>query len=151
MKKEVEISISGLHTGEESTNVETRVYGEYFQRDKTHYLFYEDTMEEGHSMEEKHSREERSGEKVRTRLTFREKKLELTRQGQVNTRMVFEEGKRHSVNYATPYGSLLMEIEASLVSLRETGEGLQITAKYTIFIEEKPFSDSELAICIREK
>lgn len=138
MKKEVEISISGLHTGTEGNSVESRACGEYFRKDKVHYLFYE------HSMDG-------SQEKVRTRLTFCEKKLELTRQGQVNTCMVFEEGERHTVNYATPYGSLPMEIDAGLVCFQEKEDSIQITVEYTIFMDGQPFSDSKIVICVREK
>ena len=91
MDRNVMLTISGLHSGEadENGSVETKVRAEYFKKNETHYLLYEE-KEEGFQQTSKN------------RMKFRDNMLELTRQGLLNTHMVFEENKTHMTPYQTP-------------------------------------------------
>lgn len=140
MTKEVELSISGLHTeaGEENAGVETVALGEYYKKNGSHYLFYQEALE---GLEKQ----------VRTRIVFEQGRLELVRQGGISTRMVFEKNKKHPVQYHTPYGKFLMGIDTKEVCVEETQDCIQVTVDYRLEAEEQYLSDSSIVIRIRER
>ena len=59
----------------------------------------------------------------------------LTRSGAVNSQMIFEEGRRHTSLYETPYGELTVDIQTS--SLRHTlsQRGGVMEIRYSIAVE----------------
>lgn len=65
-----------------------------------------------------------------TQTTFQIEKgrVTLLREGQVNSQMVFEEGRRHLTMYNTPYGALAIGVNTRRmkVSLDETGGDIEI-------------------------
>ncbi|MGM9608272.1 MAG: DUF1934 domain-containing protein [Oscillospiraceae bacterium] len=65
-----------------------------------------------------------------TQTTFQIEKgrVTLLREGQVNSQMVFEEGRRHLSMYDTPYGALSIGINTRRmkVKLGETGGDIEI-------------------------
>ncbi len=64
--------------------VETAQTAQYFKRNDSHYLLYEEDMEGFDGI-------------CKSRIKFRDNLLELTRQGAVEMHMIFEENKRHVV------------------------------------------------------
>ena len=101
MNREVELVLSGLHDAEGASDkdaVETAQTAQYFKRNDSHYLLYEEDLEGFDGT-------------CKSRIKFRDNLLELTRQGAVEMHMIFEENKRHVVPYNTPYGQLLLGIE----------------------------------------
>jgi len=140
MNRSVILTISGLHNGAETGdgNVETSCEGEYFKRNGTHYLLYEE-KEEGFSKTSKN------------RIKFRNNILELTRQGLLNTHMIFEEGKKHMTAYQTPYGQMLLGIETKKVSIEEQEKVIRVEAEYMLEADGAYLSDSNIVISIKEK
>ncbi len=59
----------------------------------------------------------------------------LSREGSVNSQMMFEEGRQHTSLYETPYGELSVDIQTSLLrhNLSERGGVMEI--KYSIAVE----------------
>ena len=105
MNREVELVLSGLHASgqeQESEAVETVQPAQYFKRNDSHYLLYEEKMDEDQAP-------------CRSRIKFRDHLLELTRQGTAEMHMIFEENKRHMIPYNTPYGQLMLGIETGRV------------------------------------
>lgn len=140
MEKNVMLTISGLHSGAEQDNgsVETAVAAEYFKKNDTHYLLYEE-KEDGFTQVSKN------------RIKFREHMLELTRQGLLHTHMIFEEGKKHMTNYQTPYGQMILGIDTKRVLIAEQEKSIRVTAEYTLEADGEYLSDSRIEICIAEK
>ena len=92
MNREVELVLSGLHDAEGASDkdaVETAQTAQYFKRNDSHYLLYEEDIEGFDGT-------------CKSRIKFRDNLLELTRQGAVEMHMIFEENKRHVVPYNTP-------------------------------------------------
>ena len=89
--------------------VETSQAAQYFKRNDSHYLLYEEDIEGFDGT-------------CKSRIKFRDNMLELTRQGAVEMHMIFEENKRHVVPYNTPYGQLLLGIETRRVQVEEQEE-----------------------------
>ena len=132
------LTISGLHSGEadENGSVETKVRAEYFKKNETHYLLYEE-KEEGFKQTSKN------------RMKFRDNMLELTRQGLLNTHMVFEENKTHMTPYQTPYGQMLLGIHTKKVDIQEQENFIRVIVEYTLEADEAYLSDSRIEICIK--
>lgn len=140
MTKEVELSIAGLQWGTDidENNIETVRKAEYFKRSDSHYLLYEET-EEGFSQVSKN------------RIKFKEHMVELTRQGFMDTHMIFEENKKHMANYVTPYGSLLLGINTGKVCVEEQDDCIRVSVEYVLEMEEEPVSQHKIELCIRER
>lgn len=152
MNREVELRLSGLHTSAENAengqepgnnniendSVETAQPAQYFKKNDSHYVLYEEKME---------------GLDVpcKSRIKFRDKMLELTRHGSVEMQMIFEENKRHVIPYNTPYGQLLLGIETGKVLIEEQEDQIHVTVEYKLDHEGEPLSESCMKIHIREK
>ena len=141
MNREVELVLSGLHDTEGASDknaVKTAQTAQYFKRNDSHYLLYEEKMDEDQAP-------------CRSRIKFRDHLLELTRQGAVEMHMIFEENKRHVVPYNTPYGQLMLGIETRRVQVEEQEDQICVTVEYILDQEGEPFSESCLKLHIREK
>ena len=53
-----------------------------------------------------------------TRITVQGDTVVLTREGSVNSQMVFQRGKRNSSVYETPWGSMLVDISTASLKYR---------------------------------
>lgn len=139
MNKNVMLTISGLHSGAEQDNgsVETAVAAEYFNKNGTHYLLYEE-KEEGFEQVSKN------------RIKFRDNMLELTRQGLLRTCMIFEEGKKHMTSYQTPYGQMILGIDTKKLRIEEQEKSIRVVAEYVLEADGEYLSDSRIEINITE-
>ena len=128
MNREVELVLSGLHDAEGASDkdaVETAQTAQYFKRNDSHYLLYEEDLEGFDGT--------------------------CTRQGTAEMHMIFEENKRHVVPYNTPYGQLLLGIKTRRVQVEEQEDRICVTVEYILDQEGEPFSESCLKLHIREK
>ena len=140
MNHNVILTISGLHsTGDEDNGlVETVVDAEYYNRNGTHYLLYEE-------------KEEGDGQVSKNRIKCKGNRLELIRQGILNTHMVFEEGKTHMTPYQTPYGQMVLGIVTRSVKLMEREKEIRIEVDYQLEADGQYLSDSRIVIGMKEQ
>ncbi|MCH5343517.1 MAG: DUF1934 domain-containing protein [Acetatifactor sp.] len=140
MDRQVKVIIRGLHMGEQSqdSQVETVVLAEYFQKNGSHYLFYQEKLE---GFEQP----------VKNRIKFCPNIMELTRQGAVNVRMIFEAGKTHKSHYVMPYGELLLGIDTKLVTLKEHKDRIRVEVEYALELNGEHLSDNKMEILIQGK
>lgn len=140
MNREVKLSISGLHvSGENDENsVADHYEAEYFKKNDSHYLIYED-VQEGFSQPSK------------TRIKCKDKLMELTRQGLTRTHMVFEENRTHMTPYVTPYGEFLLGIHTKRVCMEEQDKQMVITVEYSLEADGEPLSDCRIVIKAQDK
>ena len=135
MNKEVIVTISGLHsTGGE--NLVTRVCGEYFRRNDIHYCVYLEQDED-------------SGRTTKCTIKIKGRSMEMLRQGQLRTHMVFEEGRKHITDYQTPYGQMLLGVETGSVRVFETDNCIRAVVEYTLEADGAYLSDSKIEVTIR--
>ena len=137
MNREVELVLSGLHTAGENTGVETTQPAQYFKKNDSHYLLYEEEVEGFDGI-------------CKSRIKFRENLLERTRQGAVEMHVIVEKNKRHIIPYDTPYGRVLLGIETSKVLIEEQENQMHVTVEYTLDQEGELLSESCLKMYIRE-
>ena len=142
MTKEVLIHIRGVQNmggiTEPYEPIELITPGEYYFRNNTHYLLYEERME-GFT------------EPVHNMVKVRPGMMEVRKKGLVNVHMVFEQCKKNMTYYTTPYGTLQMGISATNLELTESEENLQIKADYALDMNEEHVADCYLAIQVQPR
>ena len=140
MTKEVIITIKGLQAGPDSDGepIEMITTGEYFYKNNKHYILYEEVME-GETATNKN------------RVKIAPGHVELTKSGLVSVQMVFEENQKTVSHYNTPYGTLLMGIEAKTVSVQETEDEINVAITYALELNEEHAADCDIKINIRSK
>ena len=135
MNKEVIVTISGLHSTD-GENLVTRVCGEYFRRNDIHYCVYQEQDED-------------SGRTTKCTIKIKGRSMEMLRQGQLRTHMVFEEGRKHITDYQTPYGQMLLGVETGSVRVFETDNCIRAVVEYTLEADGAYLSDSKIEVTIR--
>lgn len=87
-----------------------------------------------------------------TKTTFRIQPdlVTLTREGTVNSQMVFQEGKKHFFLYNTPYGSSTMGVDTRRIrhGMGETGGSMDLC--YTVDVDHVSLGRTEFKIQVRE-
>lgn len=141
MQKEVLIHVSGLQMmddlGEEHP-VEIVVPGEYYFRNGSHYLRYEELMEDFPQPTVNYIKISKDG-------------IEVRKKGPVNTQMVFEQGKKNVALYSTPYGTIRMGISATSLKLTENATSIDMRVDYSLDMNEEHVADCSLAVQAQEK
>lgn len=139
--KEVLIHVRGFQTviedGEEQP-VEIVVPGEYYFRNGSHYLRYEEMMEE-------------FSEPTINYVKMSERGMEVRKKGSINTHMVFEQGKKTTVMYTTPFGTLQMGISAISMELSESENSINMRVNYALDMNEGHVADCFLDIQAQSK
>ena len=110
MIKDVLVSISGLQTelGSDET-VEVVSCGEYHFRNGKHFVIYEEVMDESSNHMD-----------TKCLLKMSDKQIELLKKGDVDTHMIFEEGKTHLSRYTTEFGDLVVGTTTSSIEIKNT-------------------------------
>lgn len=139
MTKDVWISIESLQKNAEgeSEKIEIITPASYYKKNGRHYVLYEETLEDGIVS--------------KNTLRFDDDFVSVTKRGDVSVDMVFEKGKRNTTNYATPYGSLLVGIEASKLEVLYEETSISINVEYSLDINYEHLSDCVISMKIRSK
>ncbi len=140
MEKDIVLSIKGLQFegGMDSDKIETITFGEYYKRDNSHYIIFEEPVEGSKQM-------------VKNIIKIKGRELNLTKKGLINTHMVFEENKKNITSYATPYGNILVGIDTRSVGLREKEEQITVKVDYALEMNYEFVSDCTITMDIRAK
>lgn len=140
MKKDVIITISGLHTmSEDSDEVEVIAPGEYYSRNGKQFILYEDAAGEEFSRVTKNT------------IKISDKSVEIIKKGSSCTHMVFEEGKKNVSYYHTPFGDILVGFRAGKVDIEQGENDMQITIQYSMEVNYEHISDCVLTVSVSSK
>lgn len=139
MNRSVKLFISGLHLDAEAENekLETFVPAEYFKKNDSHYLLYEE-------------RQEGFEKASKNRIKFKADSMELIRQGLMQTHMVFEKNKKHMTRYVTPYGVIMLGIDTRHIAVEESENKITVAVEYLLEADGEYLSDCKLQIRIEE-
>ena len=140
MEKDVMLSIKGLQFegNLDSDKIETITFGEYYKKDDSHYIIFDEPMEG-------------AKESIKTIIKLKGRELNMTKRGPVNTHMVFEENKKNMTSYATPYGNILVGIDTKSVGMKEQDERIVIKVDYALEMNYEFVSDCSITMDIRAK
>lgn len=140
MTKEVLVSISGLQFVGEMNNepVEVITSGSYYKKNGKHYIVYDEVMEgfEG---------------ATKNIVKLGEEFLDITKRGVTNVHMMFEKGKKNVTYYYTPYGSLLIGIDATRIEVEETEQDIHVTVDYGLEVNYEHMADCTITMHIKSK
>lgn len=92
------------------------VMASHFYKQDAHYLFYEE-QPEGYEQVWK------------TRVKRRGALLEIHRQGPLGNSMIFEPGKTYRTEYATPFGTLMLDVVTRSVEVMPPGDAEEYCAE----------------------
>lgn len=140
MTKEVFVSISGLQFAKEEENepIEVITSGDYYKRNGKHYIIYEEVMEGG---------EQPTKNVIKLGDAF----LDITKKGAANVHMMFEKDKKNVTYYYTPYGSLLIGIDAKKVDVQETEHSIDVRVDYALEVNYEHMADCSIKMNIQSK
>ena len=141
MNKDVLIHVRGLQmmeTDDAQEPIEIVVPGQYYFRNGSHYLRYEEMLDD-------------TAETTVNYIKMSPNGVEVRKQGQVNVHMVFEEGKKNKTFYNTPYGTLQLGISATGLELKESEDGIQMKVDYALDMNEEHVADCYLTVQAQSK
>ena len=141
MTKDVVIKITGLHFDKENPDsepVELLVAGQYYNRNGKHHVVYEEASEGSKEPEKNH-------------VKFTSDYLELTKKGTATTNMLFEKGKKNMTYYYTPYGALLIGVDANKVEVKESDTLIEADVMYGMELNNEHVADCQLHMEVRPR
>lgn len=141
MEKEVLLALKGLQFAVEEDSaeaLETITPAEYYKKNGSHYLIYDEVMEGVH-------------DRTKNIIKFRDSLLEVTKKGLVNVHMVFEENKKNMTNYATPYGNILIGIDTGKVNIEEKADCIKVNVIYSLEANYEHMADCKIEMDIRAR
>ena len=86
---------------------------------------------------------------TRTTFSIRPDIITLTREGSINSQMVFQEGKKHIFAYNTEFGTTSMGVSTHRISEGMDQEGGKVEIDYTIDMDSTIVSQNTFIIDVR--
>jgi len=138
MTKDVIVSIEGLQFGETASGekIEVITPGSYYKKQNHHFVVYDEVVEG-------------SDEVTKNLIKFDGSALSISKKGFTNVDMVFEKNKRNMTNYVTPYGSLLVGIDAENVDIDMKEDIISINIDYALDINYEHLADCKIKMDIK--
>ena len=134
MTKDVLVSIKGTRFfGEEDDTVEIITAGTYYEKNKRHYILYDEALEGVEDV-------------TNNIIKIGENRVEVIKRGMVESRMTFESGKKHKANYLTPLGLILLGITTSALDVKEEESAISLHMEYSLEMNGEYVSSCETDI-----
>ncbi len=139
MTKDVLVKVSGLQfAGEEDSDaIEVITSGTYYKKNGKHYVLYEEVAEDG--------------DVTKNTIKIWEDSMEVTRKGSASVHMIFEKGKKNVSHYYTPFGNLLIGIDAKSVDITENDTEIVTKVKYGLDINYEHTADCHITVSVLAK
>lgn len=141
MTKDVLVTISGLQIvkqDEEAEPVEIITAGDYYKKNNKHYVIYEEIME-GFDGSTKNI------------VKLQENCVDITKKGITNVHMVFEKNKKNITCYETPFGSLMIGINARDIQIKEEENNISVDVQYALELNYEHLADCSIKMSIQSK
>lgn len=137
MKKDVKISISGVHNNSQEETVEVVSMGELYEKDDKIYVSYDEASEGASGVD---------CEIVRSLLKVNQDQVEIIKKGVTETHMVFIEDKDTISYYSTPFGELEVAIHTDRLEKTINERGFQILLEYALEVNASHMSNCNVDI-----
>lgn len=140
MTKDVLVKISGLQfVGEEDNDsIEVITSGTYYKKNDKHYVLYEEVMEG-------------STDVMKNIIKIGTDFMEVTRKGAAAAHMVFEKDKKNVSYYYTPFGNLLIGIDAKDIRIEESDMDINVKVNYGLEINYEHMADCHITVDVKSK
>lgn len=138
MTKDVLLSITGLYAedNETSDSIESLSPAEFYVKEDVYYIFYEEIIDGMVGI-------------TKSRIKYQDKCFELTRKGEMNVHLLFEEGKKTLNTYQMPYGTLVVGLDTKSIETTESEDEIKIHIAYTMEINYQQVSDTDIDVVIK--
>lgn len=135
MTKDVLIAIKGMQFegAEDPEEIEVIQRGQYYERNGSHYLMYEEPVEG-------------TTEVIKNRIKFKENEVQVAKKGAVNTTLTFTKNEKNMTNYATPFGNLVVGIDTQGIDLDLKEDKMDIKVDYALDINYEFLADCKISI-----
>lgn len=138
MTKDILLRISGVQFPggiEEMDTEELEVItsGSYYEKNGRRYIRYDEVQEGQEGV-------------IRNLLKIDDNSLELTRRGLTGVHMVFEKNKKNESYYDTPFGSFLVGVSATHVSVQQSENSLEVKVRYALEINYEFVADCSINV-----
>ena len=138
MKEFVDIEISGSHLRyDENDPIAVNISGNHYIDGDIHKITY---VEEAQGFDEI----------ILNTIIVQKNRVEIIKEGVVNSKMVFTNNSRFKVVYNTPFGRLDMETETKLLLIDMNEYEINVYVEYILYIEGDRASNSKMRIHIVE-
>ena len=141
MTKDVLVTISGLQImsmAEDSEPVEVITAGDYYKKNNKHYVIY-DEVTEGFDGTTKNI------------IKLQEDCVDITKRGITNVHMVFEKNKKNITCYQTPFGNLMLGIDAKNISIKEDEHDISVNVECALELNYEHIADCTVKMAIQSK
>ncbi|MGN0466597.1 MAG: DUF1934 domain-containing protein [Lachnospiraceae bacterium] len=136
MIKNVLVSVSGIQFEiDEEEVIEVITTGNYYCKNGKHYILYDE-------------RDEQQGV-TKNRIKIDKNRVEMRKQGAVTTNMIFEEGKENITYYNTGFGTLLVQVKTSSVTVLEREDFIYVKILYSMDVNYSHVSECKVEIKVR--
>lgn len=137
MNKAVRITVTGVSDSgnpeEMPEFTQTVAEGHYGVINEKGVVSYEETDED-------------TGALTKTLVRFDEGSLEVTRKGNIESKLVFTSGERYETAYATPYGSFTMATVTEEFRREESEEKIELHVTYDMELNNEFVSKNSIVI-----
>lgn len=144
MTKDILLKISGMQFTADNDDltepepVEIIAPGEYYFKNGKHYIIYDEFMEGFDSV-------------TKNVLKLQGDLLEVTKRGTSNVHMIFEKDKKNMTCYTTPYGSMMMGIDARSISIEESDDEIHAQIQYALDVNYEHLADCTISLSVQSK
>lgn len=135
MKRKVTIDIEGTLIDEKEEKIITNTEGEYILFDGKHVIKYKEPAENEYESN--------------NTLIISPGLVEMSKNGESSTNMVFDLSKETESVYDTQFGCLCFQINTSLISLEEKQDGILLIMEYSLSNNGSHISENRICIEIR--
>lgn len=140
MKKDVLISIKGVYSTEEEDAdvIELFTTGQYYKKDGSYYISYEETEATGFE-----------GSRTTVKVEDQDR-VTVERSGNALSQLIVQRGVRHQCRYDMGYGDMTIGVSGSSIQSTLTDTGGSLSFKYSLDINSLLASENEMYIHIQE-
>lgn len=140
MTKDVFVKLEGLqfNGSSDADKIEIITMGNYYKKNNRHYVLYEEIDEDSEMV-------------TKNMLKFDGSMLSISKRGYTNVDMIFEPNKRNITNYVTPFGSLLVGIDADKVLIDEKDDEISINIDYALDINYEHLANCKIRMDIKSR
>ena len=140
MTKDVLVKISGLQFAEDQDNgpVEIITTGNYYKKNGKHYILYDEVQEGFDGV-------------TKSVIKVNDDFLDVNKKGVTNVHMMFEKNKKNMSYYNTPFGNLLVGINATDVKVNETEDNIDIKVDYQLEVNYEHLAECSISMNLMSK
>ena len=139
MTRDVLITISGIQLADgDSNEVEMITAGDYFQKNGSHYILYDEVMEGQNDI-------------IKNTIKIRPEGLDIIKRGSSSVHMTFEKDKKNLSCYATPFEEMMIGINTNDILIAEDEDSLKVRVSYSLDINYQHVSECNINLDIHSK